>query len=193
MGSNGLFVPETHGFGEYAGHADVASDVQARLKVFEAALDAATNSSAYDKSEDTLKVFMAPEFSWRPSVGGYPIDDEDFLHIPDQIQALVSGGLSRNFTFCAARSSRSVPADSRWKDWIFILGSNVAISPVQGANLEDPLWESFNFALIVRGNSTERHSHFKEYMSSIDFLLATPVSPPGSEHTMPSFIHSPVL
>ena len=38
----------------------------------------------------------------------------------------------------------------------------------------EPLWDTYNFAVVQRGNSPDRHMHFKQYISGIDFLQAVP-------------------
>eukprot|EP00958_Prasinococcus_capsulatus_P020614 scaffold2707_cov417-Prasinococcus_capsulatus_cf.AAC.25 len=99
---------------------------------------------------------MAPEFFFRGPKGAYEASHPELLALGDKIQQLV--------------------ADPIWKDWIFVFGSII------GFNYQSPsrtpggvvLRDTYDFCVVQRGNSTERVTHFKRYISFIDFLSVTP-------------------
>ena len=76
--------------GKYAGVDDVEQDIQSRLGVLKTAIDTAASSPEVDQSATTLKLFLAPEFTWRPQQGAYNISSPEFLSIGDRLCALVA-------------------------------------------------------------------------------------------------------
>ena len=74
-------------------------------------------------------------------------------------------------------------ADEKFKDWIVVSGSVIGATRTPGPKVQDlghpqvELFDTYNMAIIQRGNSTERLTHFKKFISSIDFLSAQPNEP----------------
>ena len=103
VGPNGVlyFNDVTSPVGAYAGSLDAESDVSQRLGILEAAITSAAASPALDPSSGTLKVFLAPEFTWRPKQGAYNATSPAFLSIGDRFAALVADESSR--TGCLSR------------------------------------------------------------------------------------------
>jgi len=58
----------------YLGHEDPYQDVQHRLKIMKAAVERAYEE-ADNKNDDTLKIFIAPEFFFRGREGAYMFDE----------------------------------------------------------------------------------------------------------------------
>ena len=94
---------------------------------------------------------MAPEFFWRGPTGVYGMDDPALLELGDRLSDMVAG--------------------EKFKDWVFVFGSVIGALPAAGGK---HVFDTYNFAVIQRGNSTERHTHFKTHISGIDFLQDVP-------------------
>ena len=143
-------------FGVYVGLEDARADMAGRLAIMKAAVAASLGSAELDPRNSTLKIFMAPEFFWRGPTGAYGVDNPALLELGDRLRDMV-----------AAR---------RFEDWLFVFGSVIGSTAVQQAGPAggNTVWDTYNFAVIQRGNSTERHTHFKTHISGIDFLQSVP-------------------
>ncbi len=162
--------PET-----YVGLEDQKEDYIARLLVLEKAIMYANENWAQNySSEDTLKVFMAPEFFFRPKKGYY----EDLNVIPE-IFRLMSVETGKNI----------------YKDWLFIFGT-VVVSYLNPANERVIL----NSALVLKGGVkydqiTAGENCFvviKENISDLDFseignLIKPEVDEAGTESNISGF------
>lgn len=161
LGSNMYYIDEEDGVGVYPGMDDIESDLAGRLTVMNRALEVSLDAQNLDKSNSTLKIFLAPEFFFRGPSGAYSAEDPALLELGDKLRSMV--------------------ADTRWRDWVFVFGSVIGATKIvhpEKSNLTGgPLWDTYNFAVIQRGNSPERYTHFKRYISGIDFLSAVPDHP----------------
>ena len=161
----GLYYRETDGIGGYAGLGDEHGDVRGRIGLLNETLHALAASPLIDQRPTTLKVFAAPEFFFRGAAGAYNLS-----------HTRTAEGL--------AESLGGLIAGDAWKDWIAFFGTTIGFQPsdtsavatsTDGGFAKRKLVDTYNFALIRRGGSNgERHLHFKHYISSIDFLDATP-------------------
>ncbi len=102
------FDPHQNRVPFYFGGRDEGADQQARKSIIEGALE--TASTLADKDANTLKVFMAPEFLWRGSVGAYEEATIQGLH--DELHQLAG--------------------TSEFQHWLFVWGS--AIGFVDGVD-----------------------------------------------------------
>ena len=62
LGPNMLYYGENNGLGSYVGLNDIEEDIDARIEIMRAAINASASNSSVDNRGDTLKVFLAPEF-----------------------------------------------------------------------------------------------------------------------------------
>ena len=156
-----FYIDEEDGVGVYPGYDDSKADIAGRIAVMERAIEASLEAPDLDTSNDTLKIFLAPEFFFRGPVGAYSADDPALLELGDSLRSMV--------------------ANTKWQDWVFVFGSIIGsnkMAPEKKTNLTGgPLWDTYNFAIVQRGNSPERHTHFKRYISGIDFLVSVPDHP----------------
>lgn len=98
-------------------------DVSARVQFTRLALEAAYKDAS--KDEDTLKVFMAPEFLYRGAAGAYLFDllngwtgpaPKAFGRLPAPFNE-DWGGLFGEL--------RALAADGKYKDWVFVFGTAI--------------------------------------------------------------------
>jgi hypothetical protein len=149
----------------YIGSIDTMKDVVGRAAIMEAAVNRAYELS--DKSEDTLKVFNAPEFYWRGRDGAYPMSS--FFDSNDEFNAINQIG----------RYLEPIVQQAKFKDWLFVFGTVIAASPVNST-----YYDYLNFAPIYKGfdpSTTDstgmRFLVPKRYISSIDFLASARTAP----------------
>ena len=161
VGPNELIMPDNGNFGVYVGLEDARADMTGRMAIMQAAIDAAMGIPQLDPSPSTLKIFMAPEFFWRGPTGAYGVDDPSLLELGDRLKNMV--------------------AAEKFKDWLFVFGSVIGAKAYEAhdkghaeAAGGKTVFDTYNFAVIQRGNSTERHTHFKTHISGIDFLQDVP-------------------
>eukprot|EP00929_Paragymnodinium_shiwhaense_P057768 TRINITY_DN28920_c0_g1_i2.p1 TRINITY_DN28920_c0_g1~~TRINITY_DN28920_c0_g1_i2.p1 ORF type:complete len:407 (-),score=54.27 TRINITY_DN28920_c0_g1_i2:513-1733(-) len=137
------------------------------------AIERAHASEHWDRRASTLKIFLAPEFYWRGAKGAYRLSEH----------------LARIATPIAEEIVESLSAE-RFKHWFFVLGTIVAAQMADEAFVKMSKRpfnniSYYNFATIHLGGTKRSFSRFKHYISSIDFLQATPDSmryvapPPG--------------
>lgn len=165
VSSGGLYYGEDGGIGIYAGKHDTTADIDARVSLMRDALLKVAASPDIDKRPSTLKIFAAPEFFFRGAIGAYPLGDDKGLRA---VQGL-------------AKKLNALIAGDEWRDWVCFFGTTIGYKPSHPSTVESapgarrPLLDTYNFALVQRGGpGGERHVHFKTYISSIDFLDATP-------------------
>jgi hypothetical protein len=180
-------------------------DVVAMSTQCRAMMDAIdTAYSAYDKSTkttaetETLKVFMAPEFYFRGSQGAY-----DMATIAKILPML-----------------REKTREARFKDWLFVLGTAIAATFVEGCrycgtkdrisraaargyicdachrqmNTLVPVGAMIdNVALIQKGGEDDYNNSYviqKEFISHIDFRRALPPPPPPTRGPQLPRVHA---
>jgi hypothetical protein len=144
----------------YLGHGDPIQDVQRRFEILKDTVERAYQLS--DKSSETLKIFIAPEFYWRGSTGAYAMEDDEgrdncgaICLILQQLEGLV--------------------AQERFEHWLFVFGTIIASETLPTADAYDYLF--YNFAPVYKGYNPA-HSSFtgrrflvpKRYVSMSDFL-----------------------
>jgi len=100
----------------YDGHADDETDINTRCKIMkEAITEAYKNVTGTDDSE--LKVFMAPEFFFRGTKGGYKMTKDD----PDQSDW--------SLTSTIMKSLREETDKFEYADWLFTFGTVIGYEP----------------------------------------------------------------
>jgi len=139
---------------KYLGLANDDADIRSRCSVMKDAIAFADKQSTIDRSDKTLKIFMAPEFFFRGSRGAYPVEKVSMI----------------------MENLRAFTKDKRFAHWLFVFGT--ALGSL--GHLLDT--EIFNLAMVQKGgvgSSTYTHKTgpesdsfivYKEYISHIDFL-----------------------
>jgi len=161
--SYGQVVGEDHPHLQcYVGHVDPMVDVQKRIEIMSDAIDRAY--ALADESEETLKVFIAPEFYWRGINGAYHFLDEapDDPDICGPVCGLLKG-------------MENIVAHKRFENWLFVMGTVIASETLPKADPYDYLF--YNFAPLYKGYDPaktgprgKRYLVPKRYVSSSDFL-----------------------
>lgn len=154
----------------YLGIANATTDIQERVKLVGKAITAAKGHGSTDPSNDTLKVFMLPEFFFRGNTGAYGMDE---------VQTVVS-------------SLQTLVKDATlWSNWLFVFGTIVGKSfetkkasflsslfgPKYVIDPSKPI-EIYNYSLIQKGGfgnaegagPNAAHAVLKELESGIDFV-----------------------
>ncbi len=128
---------------KYLGVDDLDADARQRCDYMSTALNEAEGSGFIDRSQNTLKVFMAPEFYFRGPNGAYPL--EQVLSIVEKLRGEVQ--------------------DAKFKDWLFVFGTAL------GFSRSGQTKEVYNVALVQKGAQGEAGARIvmKEHKSSIDF------------------------
>lgn len=137
--------------GTYLGLANPRQDIDARCMLLQRAMDtAAANLKTVSPpvAEETLKIFMAPEFFFRGNTGAYQMDDVSY----------------------AISCLQELAAAPQWERWVFVFGSLVAMADGVGA-----VAEAYNFVLVQQGGAAAQGDAgarvvMKELMSGIDFV-----------------------
>jgi len=132
----------------YLGLDDARQDVEARCQLMQRAMN--TAAAKAEKSSDTLKLFVAPEFFFRGNKGAYEM----------------KGGVT-DVDFAVARL-QAIAAAGQWKDWVFGFGTIVGAFEATANTV-------VNFALIQQGGLGDQSSSgsrivMKERLSTIDFI-----------------------
>ena len=163
--------------GCYLGDFDTARDIQGRLSIMETAVQRAHEVSS--KDENTLKIFVAPEFFWRGPTGAYSFDS---IADPSRVEEDETNALSQ-----ISRGLEAIVGQGKYKDWLFVFGTIVAFAEEGGkntnikrhkkTNAEESQYEFLNFSPVYRGYdpsaATDAGTKFivpKYYISGIDFL-----------------------
>jgi hypothetical protein len=145
--------------GIYLGLDDPRQDIEARCLLMERAINTAAAQLAGvspPDSEDTINVFMAPEFFFRGDNGAYQMDEVSY----------------------AIERLQSLAAAPVWEKWVFVFGSLVAtFVDDSGGGV------AYNFALVQQGGVTAYGDSgarvvTKELKSGIDFI-STHANPGG--------------
>lgn len=177
---NAVFENAVIKSGEYVGIDNISEDIQQRCNLMmNAILTAENKRTVPEKDNETLKLFMSPEFFFRGPNGAYAMDD---------LQKIIS-------------LLQDMIKDEVWKDWMFVFGSSIGSSiPDQSDWLiqfdEAKLFrEVYNVVLVQQGGfgldsalkENTARIIMKEFMSGIDFIL-TPtqgINLTQSEHLVP--------
>lgn len=92
---------------QYLGDADDDVDWKKRCAIMKDAIDTARQHTGIDASEETLKIFMAPEFFYRGENGAYPIEKVTDI----------------------ALSMKEETDKFDYADWLFVLGTAIGYMP----------------------------------------------------------------
>jgi len=146
----------------YPGLPDDVADIEARVSFLKDVIGNASADKRIDTSQQTLKIFMAPEFMYRGVRGAYHIDK---LLGRDNT---TSDGLFDKLA--------GLVLDTRWSDWLFVFGTAVGYVPLH----DDPNNKSaliYNVALIQKGGLKSQAAAAsqavlvkKRTLSHVDFL-----------------------
>lgn len=177
---------EIDGFGAYPGiwnfddssKTDVVRqccDIECRVEFFKKVVEKAIEDAA-DKSENVLKVFMAPEFLFRGVAGAYVLD-------------LLNGWdtAPKEFGLNEMKFNNKWPglfglldeflSQKKFKNWLFVVGTTIGASfHVVNRHINMDKAEVYNCAYIKLGgikNNNSRRICRKHYKSPIDFLKFT--------------------
>ena len=139
----------------YLGDKDASKDAAARVEIFKKAIDAAYNSASNNAT--TLKIFLAPEFSFRGTKGAYTVDNliSNDVDIANPLYAYVN--------------------DTKFEDWLFVFGTVIAGAEPSSKYFPETVPKNstvfYNFAPVVKGGRNAKGwLFFKNYISQIDFL-----------------------
>jgi hypothetical protein len=155
----------------YMGHKHSKWDVEDRLAIMTDAVEKAYDLS--DKSHDTLKIFVAPEFFFRGRNGAYVYDNPNATFLFND-----EDGKCRAEVCDILWTLENYVAQKRFKDWLFLFGTAIVAETLP---IEDN-WEYlfYNFGILLRGYDPDvsdyRGKRFlvpKRYVSSSDFLTPT--------------------
>ncbi|TYL42137.1 hypothetical protein [Dickeya sp. ws52] len=132
----------------YLGNDKSETDINYRINIMKDCIAKSQASLTLDNTDETLKIFMAPEFYFRGNQGAYPVE---------KISIIMS-------------KMREMTKDKKFKDWLFVFGTAIGY-----LKHDDGSYEIFNVALVQKGgyaDATKDNSVivYKEYISHIDFL-----------------------
>jgi hypothetical protein len=144
----------------YLGHRDPIRDVHRRFEILTDTVERAYELS--DKSSETLKIFIAPEFYWRGSTGAYEMEYDD---VGDDCTAICS----------ILQRLEGLVAQERFEHWLFVFGTVIASETLPTEDAFDYLF--YNFAPVYKGYNPAQSSSTgrrflvpKRYVSMSDFL-----------------------
>lgn len=157
---------------KYVGLQDNSKDINERIKLIKEAIDKAHENG--DKSPNTLKIFMVPEFFFRGATGAYPMAN---------VQEVIEG-------------LQSLVKEQKQENWIFVFGTILGFSsPTMTVTRKEGKIEEideskdkeiYNFTLVQQGGFKEekkapKYAHVvqKELKSDIDFIKAKDMSGGG--------------
>lgn len=152
------------------------ADIEARLKFTADAMSKAEALS--DRSVNTLKVFMAPEFLFRGTGGAYLHDLIDGWEKAAPAEFKLPPPYNNQWPGLFG-GLRALAANPKYEDWLFIFGTAISASfPTRLQSDKDVLdptrpGEIYNSALIQRGGATHGSHNYvsrKHYISGIDFI-----------------------
>ncbi|MCC8428688.1 hypothetical protein LJ725_06920 [Reyranella aquatilis] len=125
----------------FVGPRDPVSDLSVRLDLMTEAIHAAANSPDINRDPSVLKVFVAPEFYFRPRTGAYP--DNGLLG--------AMGAAPTRGTIMGELSAKLHGPD--WKDWLFVFGTAMVENRMAGEPRKPPgEIEMLNLALVQKGD-----------------------------------------
>jgi len=139
----------------YLGSSKLEEDLHSRMGIMLKAIENAYEGSHWDRSNTTLKIYMAPEFFWRGPRGAYELSPSLARHAR-QVFAKMQDHLS----------------DERFSNWVFVLGTVVAVrfdSRTEGGMGDEDRLTYYNFAPIQIGGERTMYVQFKHHISTIDF------------------------
>jgi len=170
--ADGCYIDSHQSLGEcFLGEVNVSTDLERRLDVMRTAIKQSYDSPNWNRSGNVLKIFMAPEFFWRGPQGAYILDGQFAFHarkVFGELQAYVS--------------------NADFKDWIFVMGTAIAVQMDQSAPWSSSHLNYYNFAPVYIGGEKRLLLQFKHFISLIDFAGADPqvnVPPPVPNPTSP--------
>lgn len=146
----------------YLGLDDTALDVRRRLNIMRDAVDKAYDVS--NSNEDTLKIFLAPEFYFRGKNGAFEFlnEEQEDEHGCSDICHILKG-------------LEEIVADKRFENWLFLFGTVIGSEALPQKDQFD--YQFYNFAPLYKGFdpavSKRIGKNFivpKRYVSNIDFL-----------------------
>jgi len=153
----------------YMGHENTTQDVYDRLAVMKDAVERAYKVSV--RSDDTLKVFVAPEFFFRGRQGAYVVQQQETEHV----FAKNENGDCDNEICHILQGLQDMVADARFKDWLFLFGTVIVSEELPTEDDYDYLF--YNFGLLYKGYDPAEGTHYgkrflipKRYVSTSDFL-----------------------
>ncbi|GMI43506.1 hypothetical protein TrCOL_g483 [Triparma columacea] len=156
----------------YLGYEDDELDVRKRFEVMKEAVETAYRLGLEDDDEETLKVFVAPEFFWRGPNGAY---DAATILKNDEYDVYEFNAISE-----ICEELEHLVKDKKYENWLFVFGTIIAAS--RNDLTVDNNYLFFNFAPILQGGTNGKKMLApKEYVSSIDFLR-----PPSADQTSPT-------
>jgi len=113
--------------GTYIGPANHDQDLRTRCQLMKKAVEAAREKLG-EEDDQTLKVFLAPEFFFRTREGGYQL------------------GIANEGADKLKRALLRMVRAKKWNHWLFVFGSAVGYRSRPGAGF-------YNLALVVRGGA----------------------------------------
>lgn len=158
----------------YIGKSDTAEDVDGRISIMQQAVERAYEVASQD--EDTLKIFVAPEFFWRGANGSYSFDVIDNLDKEGEYNAI--GHITK--------ALEDMIQQEKFSDWMFLFGTIIAskeettsegVDNTRAIETNGTMYQFLNFAPIYKGfdpaTTSPKGMMFvvpKVTVSSIDFL-----------------------
>lgn len=135
----------------YLGSSKVQEDVSQRMEIMFEAVERLYRSKLWDPSNETLKIFMLPEFYWRGKQGAYRIQNGT-----ERVSHPTAQWISHRFV------------QERFKHWLIVDGT-----VVMAQRASDGI-SYFNFAPVHVGGTNLTFLRFKHFISTIDFLRQAP-------------------
>ena len=144
-------------------------DIEARIDFFKKVLQQA--SQYFDRNDDTLNVFVAPEFLFRGTLGAYIEDLLNGWEIAPKVFKLQGLRLNQKWPGLFGFLDNIIENDS-YKNCLFVIGTSIGASfKVENGDLKTTTAEAYNCAYVkVGGKGGAKHICRKKYMSTIDFL-----------------------
>ena len=144
-------------------------DIEARIDFFKKVLEQA--SRYFDTNEDTLNVFIAPEFLFRGTLGAYIVDLLNGWKIAPEVFNLQGLRLNKDWPGLFGYLDNIIEKFT-FQNSLFVIGTSIGASfKVENGNLKTTNAEAYNCAYSkVGGPNGSKHICRKKYMSGIDFL-----------------------
>lgn len=152
----------------YMGHKNQTRDVFDRMAVMTDAVERAYELS--EKSSDTLKIFVAPEFFFRGRNGAYIVDSDDPRAFFDDEDGECKSEICEILV-----GLEKLVAQARFEDWLFLFGTAIVSEALPVEDTWDYLF--YNFGILYKGYDPATTNHKgkrflipKRYVSNMDFL-----------------------
>eukprot|EP00523_Entomoneis_sp_CCMP467_P016079 CAMPEP_0168769536 /NCGR_PEP_ID=MMETSP0725-20121227/2453_1 /TAXON_ID=265536 /ORGANISM="Amphiprora sp., Strain CCMP467" /LENGTH=615 /DNA_ID=CAMNT_0008818949 /DNA_START=9 /DNA_END=1856 /DNA_ORIENTATION=+ len=169
----------------YMGHENATQDVLDRLDVLQTAVERAYEAAS--RNEDTLKIFVAPEFFFRGLQGAYVVP-QNSSH-SNAIFGKTSSGTCEGVVCLVLQGLQDLVADARFQDWLFLFGTTIVSEELPTEDEYDCLF--YNFGMLYKGYDPATQTHHgkrfiipKRYVSTSDFLLPHRSRSEGNATTM---------